>query len=313
MGHRKNIFNLLLLFSSFLIGITIIEFFGRYLGLGDVILYDSDPLVGYRLRPNQSTKRRKNSFVNSDYEGFRFNPDIKISENSKYIVFVGDSVTYGGSYIDDSELFSSKFCSLSFENYVCLNNGVNAWGTMNMGRFIANYDLYSEREILKIILVILPGDERRNLRSFTDTPFWSSNPRNPKAINEVMRYITLENLVPLFQRDNELVFEKKEKIYTAQRKQSWKELNSFIDKSNYKVDIVITPPKDWFLEKEKNSEKVIYENLLNDLDSPNINKKCNLYNFIKSEFNPELYVDGVHLSKKGHELWSKKLDICLKD
>ena len=59
--------------------ITIL-FFGRYLGLGDVILYDSDPLVGYRLRPNQSTKRRKNSFVNSDYEGFRFDPGIKISD-----------------------------------------------------------------------------------------------------------------------------------------------------------------------------------------------------------------------------------------
>ena len=126
--RTENIFNILLLFSSFLIGIIIIEFFGRYLGLGNVILYDSDPLVGYRLRPNQSTKRRKNSFVNSDYEGFRFNPDIEINENSKYRVFVGDSVTYGGSYTDDSELFSSKFCSLSHEKYVCLNNGVNAWG-----------------------------------------------------------------------------------------------------------------------------------------------------------------------------------------
>lgn len=313
MRNRKNIFNILLLFSSFLIGITIIEFFGRYLGLGNVILYDSDPLVGYRLRPNQSAKRRKNSFVNSDYEGFRFNPDIEISENSKYIVFVGDSVTYGGSYIDDSELFSSKFCSLSHKKYVCLNNGVNAWGTMNMGRFIANFNLYSERQILKIILVILPGDERRNLKSFTDTPFWSSKPRNPKAINEVMRYITLKYLIPLFQRDSELVLVQKENIFKAQRRQSWKELNSLIDKSNYPVDIVITPPKYWFLGKEKNSEIVIYEKLLNDLDSPKIRKKCNLYNSIKNEFIDELYVDGVHLSKEGHDLWSKKLDLCLND
>ena len=313
MRYRKSLFNLLLLFSSFLIGITIIEFFGRYLGLGDVILYDSDPLVGYRLRPNQSTKRRKNSFVNSDYEGFRYDPDIEISKNSKYIVFVGDSVTYGGSYIDDSELFSSKFCSLSYKKYICLNNGVNAWGTMNMGRFIANYNLYSEREISKIILVILPGDERRNLKSFTDTPFWSSKPRNPKAINEVMRYITLKNLIPLFQRDSELVFVQKEKIFEAQREQSWRELNSLIDKSNYPVDIVITPPKYWFLGKEKNSEIVIYEKLLNDLNSPKIKKKCNLYNLIKSEFIDELYVDGVHLSKEGHDLWSKKMDLCLKD
>ena len=92
-----------------------------------------------------------------------------------------------------------------------------------------------------------------------------------------------------------------------------RELNSFIDKSNYPVDIVITPPKYWFLGKEKNSEILIYEKLLNDLNSPKIKKKCNLYNLIKSEFFDELYVDGVHLSKEGHDLWSKKLDLCLKD
>ena len=126
-----------------------------------------------------------------------------------------------------------------------------------MGRFIANYNLYSERQILKIILVILPGDERRNLKSLL-IPFWSSKPRNPKAINEVMRYITLKYLIPLFQRDSELVFAK-EKIFKAQRKQSWKELNSLIDKSNYPVDVVITPPKGWFLGKKK-FEIEIYEN-----------------------------------------------------
>ena len=94
---------------------------------------------------------------------------------------------------------------------------------MNMGRFIANFNLYSERQILKIILVILPGDERRNLKSFTDTPFWSSKPRNPKAINEVMRYITLKYLIPLFQRDSELVLVQKENIFKVNGRQSWKE------------------------------------------------------------------------------------------
>ena len=318
MSYKKNILNFSLIIISFLIGISIVEVFGRFIGLGDVILYDADHLVGYRLKSNQSAKRRKNSFVNSDYEGFRFDPNSKLSNSSEFIVFIGDSVTYGGSYIDNSDLFSSKYCQLTNEIDFCLNNGLNAWGTMNMGRFIANYDLYSSRKPRKLILVILPGDERRNLKSFTDTPFWSSKPRNPKAINEVFRYILLKIFIPFLQISEELSTDKeliknKEIVFSTQRKQSWEELNLYLNKAKYPLDIVITPPRSWFEKKENNKEIQIYKNLLETLDSYKINKKCNLYEFVKNQYSPDLYVDNVHLSAKGHDLWAKKLKVCLKE
>ena len=63
---------------------------------------------------------------------------------------------------------------------------------MNMGRFIDNYDIYSNKIPSEIFLVILPGDEKRNFRSFSDTPFWSNSPKAPAAINEVIKFITLD-------------------------------------------------------------------------------------------------------------------------
>ena len=127
------------------------------------MLYKSDSLVGYRLRPNQSNKRFQNATVSTDSEGFRINPSDNKDLSSEVFVFVGDSVTYGGSYIDDSELFSSIICANRRES-ICLNSGINAWGTYNMGRFISNFSLYSNRIPSEFILVILPGDDQRNLK-----------------------------------------------------------------------------------------------------------------------------------------------------
>ena len=83
---------------SIFLGILIAEFFAKRLGLGNPLLYDPDNLVGYRLKPNQSKYRRRGALVSTDSEGFRINPINYKDENTNYLVFVGDSVTFGGIY-----------------------------------------------------------------------------------------------------------------------------------------------------------------------------------------------------------------------
>ena len=73
-----------------------------------------------------------------------------------------------------------------------------------MGRFISNFELYSKRIPEKFILVILPGDESRNIRSLQDTPFWGTVPRQPSAIMEVLRFLTLEKFVPKLSKENKV-------------------------------------------------------------------------------------------------------------
>ena len=87
----------------------------------------------------------------------RINNNVKQDSFKEIVVFVGDSITYGGSYVDNSELFASLYCE-GEEELLCLNGGLNAWGIGNMGNFISNFSLYSERVSSKFIVVILPGD-----------------------------------------------------------------------------------------------------------------------------------------------------------
>ena len=110
----------LLLLSSISFGIFICEVTARFIGLGNPLIYQADSVVGYRLRPNQNNKRFKNATVSTDSEGFRVSPGKKSDPLTDIFVFVGDSVTYGGSYIDDTELFSSIFCA-NRSNSICLN------------------------------------------------------------------------------------------------------------------------------------------------------------------------------------------------
>ncbi len=318
MKISKLFVNTLLTFTSIFLGILFCELAGRKLGLGKPILYKPDTLVGYRLKPNQSVIRMRNSKIKTDFEGFRISNKKLFDKDSSFIVFVGDSVTYGGSYIDNNNLFTSKYCDLILDqNIRCLNNGINAWGIHNMSRFISNYDLYSSRKPLKFILVILPGDEGRNLKAFSDTPFWNKKPKQPSAFIEILKFVILKYFIPSLESNNKKISNtvdliENDKVW-VQKKIVWDELKFALRRSKYPVDVIITPPKRWFESKSFEREILNYEQFLDNLSKVyQVKKTCNLYRSLKNNYKNSLYTDGVHLSKEGHELWAKKIFECIK-
>ncbi len=313
--NLKRINNLFLTFFSISLGVLMCEIFARKVGLGDPLLYKKDTLIGYRLKANQSKKRFQNSNITTDYEGFRFDPNQAKNSKAEIIIFIGDSVTYGGSSIDDSELFSSLYCK-NKSNLLCLNSGVNAWGTYNMGRFISNFSTYSERIPSKFILVILPGDDLRNFAKLSSLPYWSSSPKNPKAISELINFYLWKYGVPFLRSkvtQNQGELSKNFEIETKTIQQSWSDLNGYIKSSKFNVDVIVTPPKKWFQKsKEYKAEINSYDDyLLNLSKNQNVTKTCNLYYFIKDEYSSNDYVDSVHLSKNGHAKWAKQIKSCL--
>ena len=316
MIAKKLIINIGITSFSIITGILISEYFAKRLGLGNPLIYNSDPLVGYRLKPNQSKYRRNGSLITTDSEGFRIDPKVTSNKDTNFFIFVGDSVTYGGSYIDNYDLFSSKYCELLNKNFNCLNNGLNAWGVLNMGRFIANFKLYSKKAPSSIFLVILPGDEQRNLKSLSDTPFWDYPPKQPSAINEIISYLVKKIFLPSLKNNkeeklNNISIIEKNKISSIQRKAIWNELTILIKESQYPINIIITPPKKWFNNESYRGEIKLYDDLIKEVSKLKIIKNsCNLYHYINSDYHNDLYVDGVHLSKKGHDLWARKLLEC---
>lgn len=323
LGYVKNnICNFLIVGLSVLIGIAVCESGARIIGLGRPILYTSDNLVGYRPRPSQSELRRKGATVTINEEGFRIDP-AKYKESSRSpIVFVGDSVTYGGSYIDDSDTFSALYCGY-IDNSVCLNSGVNSWGIYNAGRFISNFEVYSSVKPSRIILVVLPGDLSRNFRSFSDTPFWDSHPIFPSGINEVLSYVTWRYFLPsLRSKAPEKTFEElvqSRKKDNLQNQLAWEDMVGFISKANYKIDVVITPPLSWFNEDASphiKSRIGWFNKKLKKLkDLQNVGATCNLHQQIlltnpSKKLIQSFFVDEVHLSVKGHEEWAYQINKC---
>ena len=92
-----------------LISITLCEFYLRYIGLGDPIRYDSNYIYGYAPKENQKKQRFKNSYITINDAGLRSLNKWKNNSKRK-IIFLGDSITYGGSYVDDKDIFSSLIC-----------------------------------------------------------------------------------------------------------------------------------------------------------------------------------------------------------
>lgn len=312
---KKICSNSLISLLSILFGFILCEFVGKKIGLGDPVIYKKDNIVGYRLMPNQKKIRRNKSKIYTDNEGFRID-DTKIRNNiNKYLVFVGDSVTYGGSYIDNKNIFSSKFCEILFEKYFCLNSGINGWGVINMGRFISNFSLYSQIKPERFVLVILPGDEKRNFQKIEGLPFWDAPPKQPSALNEVVNFVIKRYILPNLKNKNKtslLDIKLKNNLDNSQRKLIWQELTYLLRKSNYDVDIVITPPIKWFVNDKESKEWEDYDSFLSEISKLKVVKNtCNLYYYVFKEFDKDLYVDGVHLSDYGHELWAKKINECL--
>jgi len=302
--------NILLSMISIGGAVFITNFVAERIGLGNPLLYRSDSLIGYRLAPNQEEKRRNNAIVTVNSEGFRIDPSSTAS-GTKSIVFVGDSVTYGGSYIDDKDLFSSIICR-DYLNSACLNSGINSWGTLNMARFIKYFDLYSTQKVDRFILVVLPGDENRNLRSLSDTPYWDSKPVFPSAINEIISYLTWQYFYRSLRSGTPPYPKASPKIKSAQLKESWVNLFRYIGESKAKVNLIITPPKKWFENPQYHLEEIsYYDKVVTDYATRFNSKSCNLYQLLHGNYSPSWYVDAVHLSESGHRSWAKVINECL--
>src|SRR5690348_151461 len=104
-------------------------------GLGKVVIYDANPIYGYRAKQNQTVARNPHRIVKINNLGLRAEQDWELKDFHHKILFLGDSVTYGGSYISNDQLFS-HLIGKKIPEYIVGNAGVNGWGVNNVHAFI---------------------------------------------------------------------------------------------------------------------------------------------------------------------------------
>jgi hypothetical protein len=99
-------------------------------GLGRPVLFYQDPAFGYRLLPNQETWRFGGAHFKVNNLGLRAPGDWDARIDDK-ILFLGDSVTYGGNHISNHELFSAR-AAQGLPGLRSGNAGIPNWGVENV-------------------------------------------------------------------------------------------------------------------------------------------------------------------------------------
>ncbi len=123
------------------VALVVLEAAARKLGLGDPILYYNAAWGGIRPLPGQQVRRAGGARVTVDERGFRSaRPD---TAGALRVLYLGDSVTWGGSRVDDSELFSEIAADVlraSGQPVYAMNAGVNGTSLMNQAEIFQGYD-----------------------------------------------------------------------------------------------------------------------------------------------------------------------------
>jgi hypothetical protein len=123
-----------------LLAITAVELVLRAMGLGNPVLYDNRVAYGYRPLPNQTRRRIGGARVHVNALGVR-GPDATAARppGTTRLLFLGDSVTWGGTYVDDEALFAAvaaRRLADGNRRVEWLDAGVNGWGPENILGFV---------------------------------------------------------------------------------------------------------------------------------------------------------------------------------
>ena len=282
----------------FLISITFItilftEFYLRSKGLGDPIRYDSSILYGYAPKENQVKIRKKNIKVSINDVGLRSLNNWK-NNSKKKIVFFGDSVTYGGSYIDDNDTFAEIICK-NLTDYLCGNAGVNSYSIFNIVMRSKYDDRLKHSDI--IIYLFPPDDFFREYADSNKALFYLNKkefilPSITEALNFIAKKYDINNFIS---KHNDTISDENE---------------------NYKlIDYSVKILKDE-INTKKSKEKKVYVFLTNRKNDKQLKNKRNKYikNLLLKEIDEAVFLgnvlnkdeyfydEGVHLSKKGHSI-----------
>lgn len=312
--YRLKFLTFLLALFLIIISIFICEFILRFIGLGDPVIYDKKPAWNYSLSENQNKIRFNNKTVKVNNVGLRSNKDWT-NNNKKMVLFHGDSVTYGGSKLDNSELFSEITCENLSENFICGNAGVNAYGILNMV-MRSKYDNRIQDSNVVIFTIIL-SDFLRGLMDIDELHYFTSRPNKFfPAIEEALNFVAWKYDLNKYlgqktydkssdnQNTNDVIIANSADFALQVLNDEILRLQS----KNKKVFVFFSPTKNSLLNNQtklnENLKKKVLKNTLNLYDmSPTL----------KKNLNKEIYFDDVHFNDKGHKIISEIISENIKD
>lgn len=279
------------------LGVVAIEYVAKHLlGLGKVVVYEANSLYGYRPIPNQHLARKATQVIHINNMGLRADHDWDINQKDNKILFLGDSVTYGGSYIDNHETFAYQ-ATKPFTGYESGNAGVNAWGVLNVYALVHNANFLPAKTVVS---TFPEGDFLRGMTRIGGQPFWTHTPQY--GLEELFQY----GIYKLQLHKTNIQTKPQEQSIQTQTKRiavkALKALDAKLPQDTQHL-IYISPTINQALGKDS-----IDTELQQMLAQENVPAKYIIDKF-PSQFTPEqitaLFHDNIHLNVQGHKLWGE--------
>jgi lysophospholipase L1-like esterase len=310
----KSLIIFFIIFTGVFGGVKIIDLFlMKITGLGKPIIYKYSPIYGYELHANQVITR-KNNIIKINESGMRSNYNWKNNVADYKILFIGDSITYGGSIVSNSDIFSEKTCEklkiINNKKYICGNLAVNGYSIESINRKI-KYKKFNDEDI--IIIVLIANDIERGILHLGMQPYWDNQISNfyPALTELSMFYIDKFRIKLRYKNINSELdgYSNKElgdkKILLQYYNDIIQELKLTLINNNKKFIIIYSPGKEEFLQNDKYAEikKIIKKNFPDYIDLSKL-----LFNV-----QDKIYYDNIHLNNYGHEIYAKIISNILKD
>lgn len=163
----------------------------RTQGFGHTVLYVADPDVGYYPQPNVSL-RRYGGMVSTNEYGMRSPSASRRKPPGTFrILMLGDSTLYGGSYVDQEDLYASRvreaLNARGFPGKVeVLAMGCNGWGPFHEHGFVNKFGAFDA----DLTIVNMPIDDiNRPLYGLMSVPFFAVQSPPRLALEEVANHL----------------------------------------------------------------------------------------------------------------------------
>jgi hypothetical protein len=129
----------------------------RILGVGEVMTYQPDPRFGYELRPSQHVSTYGHVIAINSL-GLR-GPELSEPKppGTLRVLFVGDSVTYGGGRVAEAELFCRRVESMATAEGLRLevvNVSAPGWSPQNWSAWLEAHGMLDADAVLAVIPAI---------------------------------------------------------------------------------------------------------------------------------------------------------------
>ena len=306
---KKTLLIFCVILISFFTIISLTEFLLKsQFGLGKPLVYESHNLWGYSPRENSKYLRFKEKFeITINDVGLRSKNNW--NDNRKKILFLGDSVTYGGSYLNDDQTFPLLVCK-KLSDFDCFNGGVNGYGILNMVARSKYDKRISDAEVF--VFTFINDDFNRGLNKSDTAHFILRDP--PKffpATWEILNFIASKINPKFWFGKKELSKKDTKKIFEEISLSRKFALEIFISE----IQRLISLNKIVLLVHSPSINEVREVDLLNNEIIDKIEKKfSNNFLLLEKEFLSieeiklnKIFRDNVHYNLDGHKFVSKAI------